>query len=83
MFDNLTSENWPDDKTMISCIFEAVGRQNLQVVVFKHMKEKVDGYPEDQQYDVCINYRYAARHDPLHFKQAEVLADSTKTKDKV
>lgn len=44
MFDCLTSENWPDDKFAISAIFEACGRQNVQVVVFTQMQEKPDEY---------------------------------------
>jgi len=81
MFDSLSpSENWPDDKFAISAIFEACGRQNVQVVLFTHLKEKPQEYEADAKYDVCVNYRYASRHDPIHLKSADL--EPVKTKEK-
>ena len=78
MFDCLTSENWPDDKFAISAIFEACGRQNVQVVIFKHLLERPEEAETDTKYEVCVNYRYAQRHDPQHQK----LSDNVKAGDK-
>lgn len=64
IFDSLTSEHWTDEKFAISCISEALPRQNVQVLLFNFHKETQmakDNTPIEL--DVCTNYRYSRRHD--------------------
>lgn len=66
IFDNLTSEIWPDEKFAISFISDAIPNQNIQLLVFNFNKEiiSVPGRDEGVELDVCTNYRYAIRHNP-------------------
>ena len=41
IFDNLTSEFWPDEKFAIELICETVPKQKVQVVLFNFNKEKI------------------------------------------
>lgn len=68
MFDCLTSEHWPDIKFAIGAIFQACGKQNVQVVMFTHMQEKAEDWELETKFDVCVNHRYAQRHDAMHIK---------------
>jgi len=66
IFDNLTSDIWPDEKFAISFISDAIPNQNIQLLVFNFNKEiiPVSGKDEGVELDVCTNYRYATRHNP-------------------
>jgi hypothetical protein len=66
IFDNLTSELWPDEKFAIGFISDAIPNQNIQVLIFNFNKEvyPVAGKEEGDEIEVCTNYRYAMRHDP-------------------
>lgn len=66
IFDNLTSELWPDEKFAIGFISDAIPNQSIQVIVFNFNKEvfPVPGKDEGEEIEVCTNYRYAIRHDP-------------------
>jgi len=64
IFDNLTSECWPDEKFAVSFISDAVPKQNLQVLMFNFKKEEVQVGETTDSIEVCTNYRYAQRHSP-------------------
>ena len=66
IFDNLTSELWPDEKFAIGFISDAIPNQSIQVLIFNFNKEvfPVPGKDEGEEVEVCTNYRYAIRHDP-------------------
>jgi len=71
IFDNLTSEYWPGDKFGVELICDAAPRQNVQVVLFNFNKEGGHQNAEDgeegadeEEMEVCTNYRYARRHNP-------------------
>mmetsp|Transcript_8825 Transcript_8825/g.8179 ORF Transcript_8825/g.8179 Transcript_8825/m.8179 type:complete len:145 (+) Transcript_8825:3026-3460(+) len=61
IFDNLESENYPDIKFVVEAICEAVPRQNVQLLTFQFQKEQV----EEQEYEVCTNFRYMRRKEEL------------------
>ena len=67
IFDNLTSENWSDEKFAITMISDAMPLQNVQVLMFNFKHEQVQD-KDDQTIDleVCTNYRYAQRHDSVN-----------------
>jgi hypothetical protein len=76
IFDSLTCQYWPDEKTAIELICDAVPQQKVEVVLFTFNKESLaeDGKAEDGDADtteVCTNYRYARRHDPAHIPKDE------------
>lgn len=76
IFDNLTSENWPDQKFAIELICETLPRQNVEVVLFKFNKEDIGKDGESQDAEVCTNYRFFKRHDPAHKATEEVAVSS-------
>lgn len=63
IFDNLTSELWPDEKFAINFISDAIPRQNVQVLLFNFKKETAEFNDEQVDMEVCTNYRFANRHD--------------------
>lgn len=77
IFDSLTSQYWPDEKTAIELICDAVPQQKVEVVLFTFNKESMneDGKEDDaadaDTTEVCTNYRYARRHDPAHIPKEE------------
>lgn len=83
IFDNLTSELWPDEKFAISFISEAIPNQNIQVLLFNFKKEvhPVPGKEEGDELEVCTNYRYAMRHDPA-LAQKNTKKEEDKVEDK-
>lgn len=60
IFDNLKSDQWADEKFAVDLICEAVGIQNVQVVIFKPNTERKD--EEEEGLEVCTNYRYMRRN---------------------
>jgi hydrocephalus-inducing protein len=77
IFDCLASEYWPDEKTAIELVCDAVPLQKVEVVLFNFNRESLqddaapDGAEQEdaaggEQAEVCTNYRYARRHDPAH-----------------
>lgn len=65
IFDQLTSEYWPDEKFAISLISEALPLQKVQVLMFNFKQEEFVGADgEKSEIEVCTNTRYARRHDP-------------------
>ena len=66
IFDNLTSELWPDEKFAVGFISDAIPNQSIQVLIFNFNKEvyPVAGKEDGDEIEVCTNYRYATRHDP-------------------
>jgi len=78
IFDNLTSENWPDEKYAIQLISDSVPLQNVQVIMFNFKKEESTHgkEPVPVEMEVCTNYRYALRHDPAFAqKRAQIKKD--------
>lgn len=75
IFDNLTCQYWPDQKFAIELICDAVPKQNVEVVVFNFNKEPMVEADEsgdaEATTEVCTNYRYARRHDPIHIPKVE------------
>lgn len=82
IFDCLTSEYWPDEKTAIELVCDAAPLQGVEVVLFNFNKESLqdDAAPdgaeqaeaaEGEQTEVCTNYRYARRHDLAHMPKAD------------
>lgn len=70
IFDQLTSEQWPDEKFAIELICDAVPRQKVELVLFNFNRE--DQAPDsDRKLEVCTNYRYARRHDPAHMPKGD------------
>jgi hypothetical protein len=76
IYDNLKGEFWADERAAIDLICETCPQQNIQMVLFNHHTEALES-GEDQedpaaekgeQVDVCVNYRYARRHDPNFVK---------------
>ena len=55
MFDCLTSENWPDIKFAIGAIFQACGKQNVQVVLFTHKEKQEESENIDAKFDLFNN----------------------------
>jgi len=68
IFDDLQSENWPNEKFAIELISEANPLNNVQVIMFKFQKEQI-GETEEDTVDVCTNYRYIKRRDGLNGDQ--------------
>ena len=71
IYDNLKSEYWADEKAAIDLICETCPTQNVQMVLFNNYTERQDeGEDEENQehLDVCVNYRYARRHDENFMK---------------
>ena len=82
IFDCLTSEYWPDEKTAIELVCDAAPLQSVEVVLFNFNKEPLqedvapDGAEQEEAAsgeltEVCTNYRYARRHDPAHIPKAD------------
>lgn len=81
IFDNLTSENWPNEKFGIEIICDAVPTQNIQIVLFgfnkeAHVEEGVELDAGEQEsadkFEVATNYRYARRHNKAFQKEQPV-----------
>lgn len=79
IFDNLTSENWTDEKFAISMISDAVPLQNVQVLMFNFKHEQVQD-KDDQTIDleVCTNYRFAQRHEAAFAAKRDQKRDDEK-----
>jgi len=72
IFDNLTSEYWPDSKFAIELICDVLPTQNVQLLIFHIQKEG----EEDGALEVCTNYRYVRRKEEKA-KQGEKKDDTT------
>jgi hypothetical protein len=88
IYDNLNSEYWADEKAAIDLICETCPQQNVQMVLFNFHTERLDEPDEEEgaseekgeQLDVCVNYRYARRHDAGFVKDRKEQEDAEKDK---
>jgi hypothetical protein len=86
IYDNLKGEFWADEKAAIDLICETCPQQNIQMVLFNHHTEALEAAEEQEdpsgekgeRVDVCVNYRYARRHDPNFVKDRLAVENAEK-----
>jgi hypothetical protein len=70
IFDNLLSENWKDEKEIISIISDALSEENVQLVIINLNKDE-DGL------DYCDNYKYLMRKNYIPDVDEKETLDKT------